>query len=95
MLGLERLFWNIRKRVDNLLHIETFDFDGRDIISNQGRWRTERIAADHIVKWQVFPEMVVDVVEIELKDGTVICWHDKYNDLLSILRKVAKDKQGE
>lgn len=95
MMGLERLSWNVRKWIDYLLRIDTFDFDGKDIISNHGRWKTERISADHIVKWQVYPEMVVDIVEIELKDGHIVHWHDKYNDLLSILRRIAKGKQVE
>jgi hypothetical protein len=93
MVGLEHLLWNIRKQINYLFRLGAFDFDGKDIISHQGLRKTQRISADHITKWQVFPEMIVDVVEIVLRDGTIVYWQDTYNDLLSILRSVAKEKQ--
>jgi hypothetical protein len=94
MVGLGRLMWNIRKWIDSHLRINIFGHDGENIVSYCGR-RKEHIPSDQIAKWQVFPEMGFDVVQIVLRDGSVIHWHDKYNDLLSILREVAKEKQVE
>ncbi len=37
--------------------------------------------------------MGFDVVQIDLEDGEVLTWIDKYNDLLGGLRKLAGSKE--
>lgn len=54
----------------------------------------QRIDISSIVEWSIpVREMTFDVVEVTLRDGSVLRWEDRWNDLIEILSSVANDKR--
>lgn len=62
----------------------------RGIIRNPGT-----IRVDEIESYCIYPEMGVDIVIINLKNGYSWQLLDKYNDLIGILNSVAKELKRE
>jgi len=81
------------KWLQHILKIGVYELRGGEIISWRG-WRPEvRLEARTIVAWRVHAEMGFDIVAIELEDGSILNWIDKYNDLINVLRKIASDRE--
>lgn len=64
-----------------------------EIVSGHGRRPEDRIKFQQVKAWQVVMEMGFDIIVIELNDGRVLNWVDKYNDLIGILQTVAADRE--
>jgi hypothetical protein len=81
------------KWLAHTLKVGVYELRGGEIISCRG-WRPEvRFEARTIVAWRVYAEMGFDIIAIELADGSMLNWIDKYNDLIGILRKIASDRE--
>ena len=73
-------------------NVNRCEIDGETLILRKGLFTTRIIYAPQIRCWSVHPEMGFDVIRIELENGEVLNWIDKYNDLLDGLRKLAESK---
>jgi hypothetical protein len=72
-----------------------YELKDDEVIMGWGRRPEHRLPIAKVRSWQVFPEMGMDIVIIELNDGGQIRWIDTYNDLIGILKQVAADKERE
>jgi len=72
---------------------EAYELCGSEIVRGRGASPEDRLQVADVTGWQVHPEMVFDVVEITLADGRRVVWLDKYDDLTSILRRVAPSRE--
>jgi hypothetical protein len=66
--------------------------DGMITLHN-GLFSSHSVHVGDIKSWAVYPEMGFDVVRIELFTNEGLTWLDKYNDLLTILRKLIPSKE--
>ena len=78
---------------DHSAKINCYELQGDRIIKWKSRRRNESVDVGSIERWRSIPEMVFDIVQIELKDGATVQWLDTYNDLLEILWRVAAEKR--
>ncbi len=68
---------------------DSYELCGGEIARGRGLRPNDKVRVAEIASWQVFPEMVFDVVEITLVGDGRVVWLDKHNDLTSILRRAA------
>jgi hypothetical protein len=87
-----RLF-NFQSWLDHKLKNDIYELKGEEIIRGRGRAAGTRVGLAEIVSWWIYHEMGFDLVTIELSDGNEVRWIDKYNDLIGILRRVAREKE--
>jgi hypothetical protein len=87
---ISRFAWRFGK-------VDRYEVDGQTIVLRKRSSKERMIHATDVTGWSVHSEMGFDVVRIELKGGESVIWTDKYNDLLSGLRKLAgtKERSGE
>lgn len=83
---VNRLAWRFGR-------VNRCELKNENILFHKGLFTTQTINASQIKRWTVHPEMGFDVVQIELSNGDIVTWMDKYNDLLSSLRAVAQTKE--
>lgn len=79
--------------LDHTLKDGVYDVQGTEIICGRGRGSDHRLPISEVRTWQIYPEMGFDVVTIDLTSGLQLRWIDKYDDLISILRKVAPERE--
>ena len=91
MLGY--MLHRLQAWVDHRLRIGVYGLRGNELLACRGRRNPERLAVEAIRKWQIAGEMGFDIVVIELADGRVVNWIDRYDDLIGILRQVAADRE--
>lgn len=84
--GGVRLCWTdrLKRRLGNT---DRYTQKCDEIVRHVGWFKTERIAIKQIRNWSVEPEMVFDIVAIELHDGSRRVWFDYDDDLLELLRQ--------
>jgi hypothetical protein len=87
------LFHTFRTWLDHKLKNDIYELCGSEIVHGRGLDSGSRLEVAEVRKWQVFPEMGFDVVEITLADGRQIRWIDKYDDLTGILRRAAPERE--
>ncbi len=82
-----------RSFVDHALKNGVYELQGADVVCGRGRRADQRLPISQLAAWQIHPEMGFDIIAIELTSGRQIRWIDRYDDLISILRKVAPDRE--
>jgi hypothetical protein len=82
---MERFAWRVLK-------VDRYELVGQSIVWHQGLFRKSVIESSEIVSWQVYPEMGMDLVHIELVNSQAVTWIDEHKDLLECLRIVAQAK---
>jgi len=75
------------------LRNDVYELKSAEIIRGRGRTPGARVGLEEIVSWRTYHEMGFDLVTIELSDGSEVRWIDKNNDLIGILRSVAREKE--
>jgi hypothetical protein len=93
IISLEGSLFRLQSWLEHKYRINVYELKDNEIISGRGRHPRDRISVEQIKSWQIYPEMVFDIVLIELMDGCVIQWHDRYKDLIAILKQVAADRE--
>lgn len=89
----EKQMFRLVKWLEQKLGTKVYELRDEKILKDRGRQTSDVISLDEITSWHVDYEMVFDIVTIQLRDGRMIQWLDKYNDLLDILRTKIKDKE--
>lgn len=93
---LQRLL-HLGCRLDSFLEhrcrINTYEQRNGLVVRHRGLFNEDPLMINDIANWQVTPEMTFDIVDIELGDGSIIRWLDEYDDLLSILRTAASERE--
>jgi hypothetical protein len=79
--------------LDHTLRIGVYEFRGTEILHGRGRHEDDKVNISEVTEWQIRSEMGFDVVTIELTDGRQLRWIDKYDDLISILRRVVPERE--
>lgn len=79
--------------LDHTLRVNVYELGGDEIVSGRGRRPEDRVEVRKIVAWQIHAEMGFDIVVIGLEDGRSFNWLDKYNDLIGLLRRVARERE--
>jgi hypothetical protein len=79
--------------LDHKLKIDTYELQGTEIIRGRGKRSEHRLSIEQLESWQLYPEMGFDLVLLNLADGGQLRWINRYDDLYSILRKVAPEKE--
>jgi hypothetical protein len=70
---------------------DVYHLERNSIVKNGSA--TDRVGVGDIVAWSEYPEMVFDIVCINLANGEAIQWLDDSGDLVKILRENVGDKQ--
>lgn len=78
-----------QRAIEKRLRIQCYTLVDGVIVRDRGRRIDDFVEVSQIVRWQVYPEMVFDIVQIELRSGNVVVWLDHYGDLLAILYRAA------
>jgi len=92
---IRSLMHRITKWYEQKLGIGVYGLKGSEIIKYRGIRKPITIPVDEIESWTVYPEMVFDIVIVNLKNGYYWQLLDKYNDLIGILKLVEKDRELE
>lgn len=92
-LTLESFRYKVSSWLANRFKVDTFELQG-DVIVERTGWK-RRVPLSSIKTWKIYPEMGVDVVAIELQDGTSFNWLDKHNDLIEILETKVSERKKE
>lgn len=78
---LARAFWRFGR-------VNRYEYRNGLIIRHNSIFSSIKIPASDIQCWSVSHEMGFDLVRIEFFNREEVKWCDKYNDLLTILRKL-------
>ena len=81
--------------LDHTLKNGVYEIQGAEIVCSRGRRPDHRLPISELRAWQVYPEMGFDIITIELTGGRQLRWIDTYDDLISILRRVAPEKEAD
>lgn len=84
---------NLKGWFDHIFKYGVYELQGTEIVCGRGRHADHRLAIADMTAWQIHPEMGFDVVTIQLINGQQLRWIDKYDDLISILRQVAPERE--
>jgi hypothetical protein len=88
-----RLLFSIQSWLDHKLKRGVYELRADEIIFGRGKRPDHRLVVTELDSWQIYPEMGFDLVVIGLAGGGERRWIDTYDDLISILRKVAPEKE--
>lgn len=70
-----------------------YELRGQEIIRGRGSRSKDRVQVAEVLSWQVHPEMVFDMIQIQLAGGQEVVWLDTHDDLKNILRRAAPGKE--
>jgi hypothetical protein len=87
------LSFTFQSWIDHKLKNGVYELRGTEIICGRGRRTDHRLAVAELDSWQIHPDMGFDLVVIWLVGGGQLRWIDTYDDLISILRNVAPEKE--
>jgi hypothetical protein len=93
ILTLRFVLYPLERWLDHKFKSGVYELQGDQIIRGRGASHEDRIHFEDIHQWQIVSEMGFDLVVIQLTNGQVINWIDKYDDLVGILRQVANQKE--
>jgi hypothetical protein len=85
--------FSLRRWICNKFRIGTYRLDGMQIIADSEPSIKNNINIADIIDWQILMDMGIDLVIIRLRDGRIIKWIDKFDDLISILRSAAPERE--
>ena len=85
-------FHKFKRWIGTKLRIDTYVLSGEEIVCE--KYPDRHIRLQEVRTWrQVFLCMGVWVMQIHTTDGRVLEWGDKHGHLISLLQRVAKDKE--
>jgi hypothetical protein len=87
------LLQKVRSFLDRALKNGVYELQGAEVVCGRGRRANQRLPISQLRAWQIHPEMGFDIIAIELTNGRQIRWIDRYDDLISILRRVAPERE--
>ena len=89
-MGLHYLFNNFIDKVYGRNRNDWYEAAKNHIVHHSAKG-DQNIYFDDIVLWKIHPEMLFDVIEIQLRDGSLLCLKDYKNDLVKILLATVGD----
>lgn len=85
--------YSFKSWLDHKLKNGVCELRGTEVICGRGKRPDHRLSVAELDSWQVHPEMGFDLVIIRLASDGELRWIDKYDDLISILRKIAPEEE--
>jgi hypothetical protein len=95
VIAIMSLTHRFQSWLDHTLKNGVYEVQGSEIVCGRGRRPDHRLPISAVRAWQIYPEMGFDVVTIDLTGGQQFRWIDKYDDLISILRRVAPEREAD
>jgi hypothetical protein len=90
---LRNLMFRVQRWFDHRFKIGIYELRGNEIIVWRGLRKPDMIRIDEIESWQITPEMIFDIVTVHLKTGVRRQMLDTYDDLISILKTNASERE--
>lgn len=91
----DSLGWRAQEAVRKLCRVDCYQLRGGTLVRTMGITREEAVALENIRAWWVIHEMTFDVVYLRSANAQLVAWCDVNGDLLSLLRRVARQKEQE
>ena len=71
-----------------------YELRGQEIIRGKGSRPEDRLQVAEVLSWQGHPEMVFDMIQIQLAGGQEVVWLDKHDELKDILRHEVPSRES-
>jgi hypothetical protein len=92
VLSFEKTRTKIRKWAKQRFKNGIYELDGEIVVRWIGDRVHGRIQISDIEAWQIRYAGPIDIIAIDLRDGTTLSWLDEENDLIQILKSAASDR---